>query len=284
MRLPVWQGRSTPLQMGLKSCAAKEWVNSADLFDTKNRISSQLALKSGLLETNLAEIFAAEPESLGACKVLASLISEACHTQINEGEHPLLAAGRLVADDLLLLSNKQGHGDWILKAALLAFPSHWKLSDKFGKSMDAIHAPVPAYADKLHKPVSRFFDMMQADTISYRVNWTLQVGDALFTPQPSQDEILSPEDIPASLFVRSERQTFRKILVQNASSEKKMDESWVVFGIGTHIAPVGLWAEDFDALKALQKAVSILSPEMKQYRGVGRYEEAFHKWADSLSS
>ena len=278
MTLAVWQGRKTPLQLGLKSCSADMWVNNPDMFGQPDRVAKQLALKASLLETHLPEIFVALPEAMDACSVLGGLIADWCHTSLPADEHPLLASGRLVADDLLLLSNDDTAGNWILKAALLAFPSHWQLSTKIGKPMRAIHAPVPAYADKLESPVNRFFDMMQIDTISYRLNWTLQVGDTIFTPHPSENEIKDPEDIPTNLFVRSERQTFRK-LPQPAG---RLNSDWIVFGIGTHIAPIGLWKDNPTALRDLQLSISALSPEMKAYRGVRHYEDAFHKWVDNL--
>ena len=55
----------------------------------------------------------------------------------------------------------------------------------------------------------------------------------------------------------------------------------MVFGIGTHIAPVGLWRNTPDMLAELREAVSGLAPEVKAYRGMHRYEAAFHKYVDN---
>ena len=43
-----------------------------------------------------------------------------------------------------------------MSAAALCFPSRWRLQNKIGKPLSAVHAPVPHYADRLARPVDRF--------------------------------------------------------------------------------------------------------------------------------
>ena len=64
---------------------------------------------------------------------------------------PLDIAGRLVQEDLCILQDVEG--ELRLTAAVLCFPNRWRLSDKLGRPMLAIHAPVPSYAERLGKPV-----------------------------------------------------------------------------------------------------------------------------------
>jgi len=270
----VWQGRKTPLQMGLRPTGLDGWLDSPCLFGDKTRVQTQCALKAQLLKTHRHDIFAQLPGSEEAISELSACISEVKGTVFTTPTEPeLISAGRQVSDDLLLLAPDAHTEEWVLRAALLAFPSHWLLHEKIGRPMAEIHAPVPFYAERLESPVNRFFHSMQPDVISVRLNWTLQVGNGLFTPHPSEERIDRAEDIPSQLYLRAERQTFRKLT----------ETGWIVFGIGTHIAPLSLWSCEPDALAELRDAVAVLSPEMKHYRGTHRYEAAFHKYVDSIT-
>ena len=261
--------------MGLRGCAVEDWLDSPCLFGDLNRVGGQIALKSGLIERHLPEIYACLPESTGAASELLGLVADAKGFQANQDDaEPLLSAGRSISDDLLLLAPDAKTQNWVLKAGLLAFPSHWALHEKMGRPMSDIHAPVPGYAKTLEAPVNRFLHAMKSEGISVRMNWTLQVGKALFTPSSSDVEIQNPDDIPDNLYLRAERQTFRKL----------PETGWIVFGIGTHIAPLGLWQDAPEMLSGLQDAVVDLSPEMRAYRGMHRYEAAFHKYVDSIAN
>ena len=48
-----------------------------------------------------------------------------------------------------------------LIAAVLCFPSRWRLADKMDRLMGAIHGPVPFYADRLARPVDRFMRLLK---------------------------------------------------------------------------------------------------------------------------
>ena len=78
----------------------------------------------------------------------------------------------------MLPPNKEQKG-WWLAAGSLAFPSRWNLKDKFRKTMDAIHAPVPFYKDVLETPTNNFFDKMPYDDIFARRNWSLHDSPSL---------------------------------------------------------------------------------------------------------
>ncbi|MDR2983200.1 MAG: DUF3445 domain-containing protein, partial [Nocardiopsaceae bacterium] len=62
--------------------------------------------------------------------------------------HPLDLAGRLVAEDLCLMQASD-HNDYRLVGASLCAPNRWRLDDKLGQPLDAIHAPVPGYGQAL---------------------------------------------------------------------------------------------------------------------------------------
>src|SRR6188474_3201675 len=60
---------------------------------------------------------------------------------VSLGGEPLIAAGRLVQEDLVLLERPEGADEHLLTGAILCFPSNWTLAEKFGKGLVRIHLP-----------------------------------------------------------------------------------------------------------------------------------------------
>ncbi len=58
---------------------------------------------------------------------------------------PLMVAGRLVEPDLVILERAEGTDEHVLIGAILCFPSSWTLTQKLGRPLMAIHAPVASY-------------------------------------------------------------------------------------------------------------------------------------------
>ena len=81
--------------------------------------------------------------------------------RLGRARHPLDEAGRLVQEDLCVLVERTAAT--VLEAASLCFPSHWRLHEKLGRSLAAIHAPVPHYAEELEAKVDTFFDRLRVD-------------------------------------------------------------------------------------------------------------------------
>ena len=143
---------------------------------------------------------------------------------------PLELAGRLVQEDLCLIQ-LDGDGP-IFTAATLCFPSRWRLMEKIGKPLSAVHGPVPLYADRLGRPVDRFMRHLKPGHIASRLNWSLLDDPALFQPG-GKWRIEGGSDITAEnagdrVFLRVERQTLRRLPVSGA----------VLFGIRVHVYPL----------------------------------------------
>lgn len=81
----------------------------------------------------------------------------------------------LVQEDLCLM--RRGPGGWRLAAASVSFPSSWSLRDKFGRTLDALHEPVPGYAGTMAVRMARVFDNLRVGIPVTRMNWSLY-GDA----------------------------------------------------------------------------------------------------------
>ena len=125
--------------------------------------------------------------------------------------HPLDAAGRLVQEDLCVMV--RGADGYRLEAASLCFPSHWRLHDKLGRNLAAIHAPVPHYAEELEAKVDTFFDRLRVDRPVMRRNWSIHSHDDLFRPEPheSPDSFAPDASGIDQVWLRSERQTLVRL-------------------------------------------------------------------------
>ncbi|MBT8408894.1 MAG: DUF3445 domain-containing protein, partial [Alphaproteobacteria bacterium] len=119
---------------------------------------------------------------------------------------PLETLGRLFQQDLCLLQpGPEGH---VLTAAVLCFPASWALSDKIGRPLVPIHAPVPSYTPDIAARVQRLFDGIRPDAPLMRANLLLYDDPALFQPRRQSDPRL-PGRSPG--FVRSERQILMRL-------------------------------------------------------------------------
>jgi hypothetical protein len=126
---------------------------------------------------------------------------------------PLLAAARLVEDDLCLMEKRAG--GWTLTAASLCSGSFFTPAESVGKALHDLHGPVPGFNDRFLIRVARIFDHLAAESILERRNWSVVNSGALSLPraEPVRGRIsgIRVEDAPTALYVRSERQTIRRL-------------------------------------------------------------------------
>jgi dimethylamine monooxygenase subunit A len=219
---PYAAGKS-PFSIGLAPLDLADWIESDEL------LVEQLARKEAILADE-PEAFAALAESAaGQREVLELLIA---HLPVRfpdiyrrdgaamrvvasggsvalAGEPPLLIASRLVQEDLLLM--QRGASAWGLVAGSLCFPSGWLLSEKLGRDLDAIHAPVPGFVGRMGDMVSRIFDNLQAAQPVERFNWSIY-GDADLRHAQSRQTRFPQGVAPGPLaHIRVERQTLRRL-------------------------------------------------------------------------
>lgn len=136
---------------------------------------------------------------------------------------PLATLSRLVQEDFCL---HQKRGDeHVLSAALLCFPAAWTLAEKIGQPLTRIHLPVDRYDARVAAGVQRMFDMVAADRPLWRANLLRYDDPSLF--QPHTEAAPRPVGRPDSPYLRSERQTIRRLAQSDA----------VVFSIHTTLAP-----------------------------------------------
>ena len=180
---------------------------------------AQRRAKEVLLANRFEDVVAFEDDARSACEELLLEVERACGRRAEYlEEHPLVAASRLVADDLCVM--EQRNGEWVLTAAVVCAPSRWVLAEKLGQSVSAIHEPVPGYATDLDQLVTKFFDRLSVEKPVWRLNWTVVDSPELFLwPRTS----IPPR--PRSWFFRVERQTLRRLARSDA----------IVFTIRTYV-------------------------------------------------
>ncbi|HEX2116614.1 MAG TPA: DUF3445 domain-containing protein [Alphaproteobacteria bacterium] len=271
------------LQMGLLALKPDDWI---EIDDT---LAATLLAKRRLLAERHDDVFAALPGTEAAGAEVLDLLAEhlprrfptqypRMNTTIavaatgeligigTPGVHPLETASRLVPEDLCLM-RRTGSG-YVLAAACVCFPSRWRLADKIGRTLAAIHDPVPGYAASLGAPVDRFFDRILVDKPVWRVNWTIHAQSEPFQPMAPKIDRVDPAAFGSDISLRVERQTLRRL-------PKSGD---VLFTIRTYIRPVGEIAQDAGAARRLASAIENLPPAMREYRSMTAFADALVVW------
>lgn len=226
MKHTPYDGTSKPFTIGLAQLDPGRWIEPDEALDF------YLSEKAQLLAADRSSVFAAAAESEGAQRELLSLLTDYLlrrypliyrrrgetiivggrEADLN-GDRPILSAGSLIQDDLAIMELKEG--EWRLTAAFIAFPSSWSLAEKFGRSMDEIHAPVPGFegGSRNAELITRMFDRLPPDRFVERFNWAINGDGALHLPKSKSegigaDAVALEED---RTYVRIERQTLRKL-------------------------------------------------------------------------
>lgn len=224
---------------------------------------AELALRRRLVADAPTEVFAALPGSEPARDETATLVHRwlADHgPQAAAGRvpaahpDPLVAAGLAVQEDLCLMERTAER--WHLTAAMVCFPTYWRIGDKIGGSITDIHGPVPHYDTDLAAKIPRFFDRLAPGRIVGRRNWGFAAHPLLFVPDLSA--LPPPTDFdPEQIWLRSERQTLRRLPVTGA----------VLFTIRVQLAPFTALADRPELAGRLLDAVEGWSPELVASRG-----------------
>ena len=196
---PPWQGGTPKQRLGLKPLALSEWLSQP--------ISVQCRLhKQRLLEERYADVVAVLPHSNAAQLALKSRLAHLTHFSSAPVRYAddIANLAAQVSDDLCLLDVDD---DQRLIAACLCSPSYWRLSEKLGQPLWAVHGGVPGLNRKIGANIDRFIRRAPIMQPFVRCNWFFH-GDALRFHLNEETQLPSPV---AHWYIRSERQTLCKI-------------------------------------------------------------------------
>lgn len=268
---PWMSGAGVPA-MGLKPLPPDGWLEPGHDF------AAQLAERERLLaetfgevciigpgtETAQAEILARIIDDLGRYHpglydftgTSARCLVDGRDIPLADDTPPLVTAARLVQEDLCLVSPRDGAH--VLTAAVLCFPSRWRLADKIGLPVAAIHGPVPVYPEKLARPVDRFFEVPKPGRPVWRINWSLHATAELFQPGGERRlEDIAATAVPDGWFIRMERQVLRRL-----------ESGDVLFSIRTHLRPLGELAADAESRKQMATALRSMPAATLAYKNL----------------
>lgn len=240
------------LRMGLVRLEEREWLDPAP--DLAARAAGFADWPQGVQLT---------PEAQAPGRELAAMIG-------TPGVLP--EAALAVHEDLCLLTKAPGKDVYRLIGAAVAWPSDWHPAQKIGLSLRALHAPIAGYEAHLATGVDRFMATLQPGPIYARCNWFIAAtGARRWLPDCPPAEAfahVTPGNAGETLFVRSERQTLRRLPQTGA----------ILFTIGIYVDPLGSLSPANIAM--LGKAVQTLVHGEGDRRGAPAYAASLVAFAE----
>ena len=278
--------------MGLVALQLKDWIEADEYF------YDELKEKKQLLISNYPEVFASRPGSLPAQTEVLALVLKHMEKycpgvltieqdevvlpklkwkfRISDFEEsPLDLCGRLVQEDLCLMA--PGPDGYTLEAASLCFPARWRLMDKMGLPMSAIHKPVPDYSEKLSRPVDSFFNRIDVDRPVWRVNWSLTTDPTMFQPvrqKHSASELpITSKNAGDQVYMRCERQTLRRL----------PDTGWILFTIKTYLDKVSKLHKYPKETQNLSSLLRSAPTSLLSYKNINHFLKPLLVYLDELA-
>lgn len=175
-------------------------------------------------------------------------------------------------EDLCLLTKREDEEVYRLIGAAVAWPSDWRPAQKIGLPLRALHAPIQGYEEQLATGVDRFMETLQPGPIYARCNWFMAAtGERRWLPDcPPQEAFahVTPDNAGETLFVRSERQTLRRLPQTGA----------ILFTIGIFVEPLASLSPANIAM--LGRAVQNLVSGEGDRRGAPAYADSVIAFAE----
>lgn len=281
------------LAMGLQPLDLRDWI------EPDVRLADELAEKERLLHERHREVFAALPEAMAGSVEVLELLAEhlpgrfptlykragaMLHNLVTQQAwdlsqdilHPLDLAGRLVQEDLCLMQQDVREPIYRLVGASLCFPTRWRLAEKLGKPLNAIHDPIPGYEEQLATTMDRYFERIKVEKPVWRINWSLIDDPTLFQPTGHGRKGLNPEitseNAGEKLWLRMERQTLRRL-------PRTQD---ILFTIRVHVRPLRELAAHPERAAALAVAMRTMPEPMRVYKSLPPFFDAVLAWLDRI--
>ena len=278
------------MAMSLTTVPERAW------FEIDECYVEEMAERRRLLAERHEEVFGALPESDPARNetfrdVADNLTTHAPQWFARDGDHlhnlltgdvwdlgappcdPLELAGRLVQEDLCII--QQSDEGPRFTAAILCFPSRWRLHEKLGKPLVSVHGRVPFYAERLANPVDRFMAKVKPGHIASRLNWSVLDDPAMFQPagkwREQTNTAVTPDNAGERLYLRVERQTLRRLPQSGA----------ILFGIRVHSYEMARAITTPEAASGLAEAVRALPEATAHYKSLRAYGPALLAWLDA---
>ncbi|CUM66621.1 uncharacterized protein PRCAT00004292001 [Priceomyces carsonii] len=286
--------KSYAMSMGIRRCAVEDWLLIENTYlarvNERKRIvkshknqtvyshESSFDAIEELYSTVITFLASRYPKIFYQNDKDASMIQNSItgeeiplSTKGTSADQQLLNLSKSVEEDfLLLIKDPLDNNIYKLRGGVWCFPNGFDPAEKFNRTMNEIHSPIPHLNEKLGLSIDRFFARMKDGSFVSRNNWAVQTHSNLFlisnTHSYSHDEIIKPltlDDVDLSeIYVRSEYQVLTKLPKSDA----------IVFTIRAYmftlsqIKEQGLGNAFCDAIDGLPESFGIYKrrPEWKQ--------------------
>ncbi len=241
---------SGPLRMGLVRLTESEWLDPAPDLPARDAVFDAYPASVQVL-----------PEGEAPARELAQML----------GAADLEGAARSHWEDFCLLTHDAPGKPYRLVAAAVGFPTDWRLSEKIGKPLHAVHEPIHGYAEQLSDGVDRFMDKLRTDEIYGRTNmFVMPSGEARYMPDlPAEQRYthVTPDNAGSALYARCERETLRRL----------PDTGAIVFTIGVYRTALGSLSDE--AMERIASSVGALLDGEEARRGAPAYAQALSAYA-----
>ena len=263
---PPSDGKPFRLNMGLRSLEDALWIEGGS--DLNQQIQERVALAEESREIVYQELPGYRPaieelasriaknltdfhhQTYAVTKDSITCLSENLTVDLSASD-VLLKLASIIGEDLVVLAREDG--EWKIVAGAVLFPSRWKLSEKIGKGMDAVHTPVPGFAEALAPYMTATFDKITADRPVWLKNWSLHSTSDLHQPT----SIHAPAT-PENYWWRTERQT----LTRATCGE------FLYFTIRNRAEPLSWITENPESAALFAQTLESLLPETIEYKGL----------------
>jgi len=287
-----FHGSKDRIRMGLSSIPASEWIKYEDDYPARIMEKEQLicnqrsrviqsiegseAAQIELLNDILSFIGSYQSDFFTIKDDLViSLRDNKVYEFSKFKSNPLDLISYLAPDDFCLL--EKSDDDYRLAAASVCAPTYWDLSEKIGRPMKDVHAPIATLEEKIGRMIRHFFINLKPDDYYQRSNWFLMPTSDLTLFKDSYDAAMDMGDLNASnimdkLYLRCERQSFRKL---------KQTE-YIVFGIKIYVSPLSIVSKHTEIAEDLILAITSMTSDQKQLMGINSYENTLLDYLNSV--
>jgi len=255
-------------RLGVRPLDLANWI---ELGPDADGPDGWIAQKAALLGQHASTVFGAldgiEPASQEVADAVVDHLrwrwpERFGRTTLDTDLHPLVAASRLVPEDLVLMVERDGR--LVFGGGSVCFPNRWDLASKLGRSMAEVHEPVALLNATLESEVDRFLGRLRPERSFWRLGWgIIDVPDG-YTPADGTGGARPIDPDASELFVRVERETLRRF----------PGTGCVLFTIRTYIAPIAVMERDPKSAATLAAAVSAMSAEVRRYKDLANLGDA----------
>lgn len=208
---------SGPMRMGLVRLEEAEWLEPAP----------DLAARAQAFDSHPDSTIVL-PEAEAPARELAQILGI-------DGD--LEHCARSVWEDLCLLTRTGPDEPLLLTGASVGFPTDWRLAEKIGKPLLAVHQPIHGYAEQLSQAVDGFMERLAPGELYGRTNLFVLPSDTLrYMPQDDPEQRfahVTAENAGETLYARCERETLRRLPQTGA----------ILFTIGVYRAALGILSD-----------------------------------------